>query len=151
MTDAEIIEQYQAEEKLIEKDPKVLEFLTEYGSWASEPVLDNIVYDTELGYKKKFYIRNTSKILTATLRDVEFSDPKWLFHGPKNNEIYPLQTIAVMLEIPPDKESKVDTMSGSLEEDKRITFKGIISWAVRPTLKNFEEQLEKKFEEESNK
>jgi len=157
MTDQEVIEQYEAEEKLIDKDPKVLEFLTEDGGWTSEPILQDIVYDIEFGYKKKFYVRNPSKILTATLRDVEFSNPKWLFHAPRNNEIFPLETVAVMLEIPPDKKASEqfmdDILSGKTitdlekERDKKIEFKGKIKWAVRPTILNFEKELRKKFED----
>jgi len=143
MTDQDVIEQYKAEQKILDKEPKVLEFLSENGGWTKESILQDIVYDVEFGYKKKFYIRNPSKILTATLRDVEFSNPKWLFHAPKNNEIFPLQTVAVMLEVPPEKSNQL--MASVM--DKTIEFKGTIQWAVRPTLKYLEKELEKKFED----
>ncbi len=153
---------YEAEQKLLDKEnPKDLEILIEDGGWASETVdwdLGN--YDQYLGMKKIFYIRNPNKLLTATLRAMEFSDTKWIFHGPKDNEILPLQTAKVSLEIPAIKEEPQttkqfmdDIRTGKankelVQKDKKdVRLEGIIMWSIRPTLKNLEKELRKKFED----
>ena len=139
-----------------------LEFMFEEGGWKSVNIEEMIgPYDIAFGYKKIFYIHNPNKLYAATLRDASYSDPTWIFHGPKNNEIFPLQTVKVMLEIPPDKEAEKnkeqfmdDILSGKVVRDleevgkKKVQFAGKIQWSVMPTLREFEKQLEKKFEKE---
>ena len=150
MTDQEVIEQYEAEEKLLNKElvkRKDLEVLIEDGGWKSDTEDWNLGdYDVSLGMKKIFYMRNPNKILTATLKDMEFSDSTWIFNGPRYNEILPLQTVKVRLEIPAIKE---DIRSGNIPDckQKNVKLNGVVQWAVRPTLKHLEKELEKKFED----
>jgi len=150
MTEEEV---YEDEQKLLNKEfakLKDLEILIEDGGWTSDTEDWNLGdYDISLGMKKIFYIRNPNKVITATLKDMEFTDPKWLFHGPKNNEILPLQTVKVRLEIPPIKEVlAADKEFERIKQERtKLKLDGRIEWAVRPTILNFEKELQKKFED----
>ena len=145
-------DEYEGEQKLLNKELaklKDLEVLTEDGGWTSETIDWNLGdYDISLGMKKIFYIRNPNKVLTATLRAMEFSDPTWIFHGPKNNEILPLQTVKVRMEIPAIKEELADKEFERIkQENTKLKLNGRIEWAVRPTILNFEKELQKKSED----
>ena len=85
---------------------KELELMFQEGLKVREGVSDLGPYDTSIGLKKVFFLRNPNIIYNALLIDPHFSNKDWIITGP--NMIEPLHTEKYLLTIPPEKETEDD-------------------------------------------
>ena len=101
--------------------PKDLELMLEEGWINRDAVQDLGDYDVSFGLKKVFFIRNPNRILWAQLANMRFTDENWIFTGPEDNLVAPLQTVKCLLTIPPNEDD-------NFSHEKNIVLKGDILW-----------------------